>query len=216
VQLVAAERRARELRARRRSQAADEEVEVSPGQVVLQVGGHRTRQRPRDPDEHHADVEEGDVGGQVSALVGGVDQCGDRLHRSVTDLGDLGVVGVDQVEHLRHHCGNAQLEGEPQVRRQRLEGIVHLRGALGRVTRAGQCVDDHRAEQRLAVGEPPVERRDADAGPAGDVVERHVRPALGDQLARSREQLFQVAPGVGSHRHGHSLDLNWRKCLHFS
>jgi hypothetical protein len=79
-------------------------------------------------------------------------------------------------------------------------------GALARVR--GEIDDprrDHRLEQRLLGGEVPVHGAGADAGPGGDLVQRHVVPGRGESLRGCAENLLPVTPGVSPRwpvRHG--------------
>ena len=55
-------------------------------------------------------------------------------------------------------------------------------------------------EQVEAVREVPVQGADADAGPAGDLLERRVTAQLGERLAGALDQPVVVALGVGPQR----------------
>ena len=52
------------------------------------------------------------------------------------------------------------------------------------------------------VGKLPVDRPDANAGAAGDVLHPDVEPVRGDRLGGGREHLLAVAPRVGAEGFG--------------
>ena len=89
-----------------------------------------------------------------------------------------------------------------EVGGERLEGVVVLLGGpLGGDPGLLERVEHDAAQQRGAVGEAAVERRDPDPGPMGDLVQGDAGALLGDQVAGRGEQLLEVAPGVGAHGH---------------
>ncbi len=53
-------------------------------------------------------------------------------------------------------------------------------------------------DQRLAVGEAPVDGPDPDAGPLGDLVEADLKAALGEHVGRGVEDSLPVALRVGT------------------
>ena len=57
---------------------------------------------------------------------------------------------------------------------------------------------EQRVDELLLVGEAAVDRADADARAAGDLVERDRQPVLGERLARGREDALAVALGVAA------------------
>jgi len=66
-----------------------------------------------------------------------------------------------------------------------------------RAAQSLDLVDVDRFEQRLTGRKVTVERADSDPGPPGDLLERSVRAGLGEDAARSLDQLLVVAAGVG-------------------
>ena len=64
----------------------------------------------------------------------------------------------------------------------------------------GQLDLEERVDQLVLVREAPVGGPHADAGAVGDVVERHVQAALGEQLARGVEEPLAIALGVAAQR----------------
>ena len=71
-----------------------------------------------------------------------------------------------------------------------------------RASRSAHGVLEDRAQQGVPVGEVAVERADAHARPAGDVLQRGVGAVLGEGEAGLCEQAVVVAAGVGTHRAG--------------
>jgi hypothetical protein len=59
-------------------------------------------------------------------------------------------------------------------------------------------VGDDRLEQRLLGREVPVDRARADAGSAGDLVDRDRQPLRGERLVGHIEHTGTVASGVGT------------------
>ena len=66
------------------------------------------------------------------------------------------------------------------------------RGQLDR----GDPLLEERVDQLLLVLEAPVDGADADAGVVRDVIQRHVQPALGEDLAGRREDALAVPRGI--------------------
>ena len=77
-------------------------------------------------------------------------------------------------------------------------GLVH-RGACG-LRHLLDALLEQRVDQQLLVGEAAVDRPDADAGLARDVVVRAAQPALGEHDARRLEDALAVALGVAAQR----------------
>ena len=72
------------------------------------------------------------------------------------------------------------------------------------------AVLEQRVDQLLLVGEAAVDRPDADARLARDVVVRAAQPALGEDHARGLEDALAVALGVAAQRAvGGRLDVPW-------
>jgi hypothetical protein len=67
---------------------------------------------------------------------------------------------------------------------------------VGGGAQLGDLVAVGRLDQGIARGEVAVERADADARALGDLLQRALGAALGEQLDRGREQLLAVAGGV--------------------
>ncbi len=154
--------------------------------------------------------------GQVTARVRRVDQGLGRARGGLPRRGDLGLLEVEHVQHLRDDRRDPQLERRAEVVGQGLERVVVLLGRpLGDLTGLIKGVEHDPAQQRGPVGEAAVERRDPDPGPLGDLVQRDPGALLGDQVAGRGEQLLEVPTGVGAH--GHRLTLaKRRKFLHIS
>ena len=109
-----------------------------------------------------------------------------------------------------------QLVGERLLRRdvadealqpggQRLPGL-ELGELLGAARQRLDLVHVDRLHEVGARGEVPVQRADADAGAAGDVLERGRAVGLGERLACGGDQLLVVAQRVGALRALRELD----------
>jgi hypothetical protein len=72
-------------------------------------------------------------------------------------------------------------------------------GAFRGVLHLLQALLEQRVDDLFLVGEAPIGGTDADAeaGVVGDVVQRDVEAAFGEQLTRSRQQTLTVLRGVG-------------------
>ena len=77
--------------------------------------------------------------------------------------------------------------------------VVVGQGRFRDAERVREGVQQHGADEAVAVAEAPVQGADADAGPPGDLVERRVEPAFQEQVARRDQHLLVVATGVGAH-----------------
>ena len=109
---------------------------------------------------------------------------------------------------------------------QGVERVGQGEGALGGGDEGVESVLEDRVDQLVLVGEPPVRRAHADAGMAGDLVERRRSrpPAAKSSRAASRMRRrlrsasrAQRALGVGSRLVGHAAHLSdkWRQALQF-
>ena len=120
-------------------------------------------------------------------------------NRAARQLWKSGGVAFEIVEQLvgqrllGRHVGDDAVE--PAVQGLPRIAAVELRR---RVADLGHLVDVERLEQRLARGEVAVERADADARAARDLLQRGALAALGEGLARGREHLLVVAARVGA------------------
>src|SRR5262249_62336723 len=94
---------------------------------------------------------------------------------------------------------NPQREGAVHVTRPRLERVGFLgRRRAGFAAAASKAVDHDSAQQRGAIGKPPVERRVADAGAPRDLVQGGIRPALNEDVARGDQDVLAIAARVRS------------------
>ena len=138
----------------------------------------------------------------MPGLAPAAQQRGDRGEQPVAALRERVAAGGD---HRAQRLGHAALG------RHVVDEAVHP-GAQRRVRRQvgaavgdgvaepGELVAVRRLDQRLAGGEVPVERADADAGVLGDRVERDVGAVLGERAHGDLEQPVAVALGVGAQR----------------
>jgi MFS family permease len=195
------------------AQAVDRELEVAVGERVVERAREGPGQRPGQAGQGQADVGERRVGAQGPRHPGALDQPLHQLGRGLARAHDRLVVQGDGAEQRRDDRADAQVEGAVHVARQRPEGVRLLVERQPRLLRhaAEQVVHD-RAHQRPAVGEPAVQRADADAGARGDLLERRPGPLLDEEVARRQQDPLAVAPRVGAHgrrRHiwGHFLHL---------
>jgi hypothetical protein len=78
-----------------------------------------------------------------------------------------------------------------------VEGVVGLQQVVAEGVEALVVALDQGLDQVVAGGEVAVERADAHAGAAGDVVERRLGAPLGEGLVSGFEQAGPVAQGVG-------------------
>src|SRR3954470_12805988 len=93
-----------------------------------------------------------------------------------------------------------ELRAVLEVEAERVPRVRHLERLLGDLAERLDALREQRIDQRLLVGEAPVDRADADARVAGDVVQRDAQPPLGEQLAGGLEDPDPVALGVLAQR----------------
>ena len=84
--------------------------------------------------------------------------------------------------------------------REALPRVVLIGRGTGGVRHLLDALLEQRVDQQLLVGEAAVDRPDADAGLARDVVVRAAQPALGEDDARGLEDALAVALGVAAQR----------------
>ena len=93
-------------------------------------------------------------------------------------------------------------------RTRRVEPHVHAVGRIVGDELLGQAIQpfgldrDERLDQHVTRGEVPIQRADADAGTAGDLVERGVDAVLLERLVGDLEQSLAIALRVGTERPG--------------
>ena len=134
---------------------------------------------------------------RTSPLARAVDQPGDPLKRAPAEPLELRHAGHGRREQVgQGTVGGLQSAQEGQVVSERHPGI-------GLLERPHRCVDDllhgvdeDRCDQLAPVGEVAVEGRVADVGPAGDLIERRVEAALGEDQACGLDPPASVAAAV--------------------
>jgi hypothetical protein len=174
------------------------------GELIVELAGESARERPRHSEDHHADVPEGHIGAERSGAVGGVDQALDESCAPVTGSQDLVIEWNRPQEHRDDGC-DAGVQGGVHVANERGERIrLLVEGAVGFLRDALEGFADDGAHEGLPVGEAPIQRGDARAGPSGDVLQRRARPLFDEHVAggtkdpgsvqtRIRAQLLDLA-----------------------
>ena len=94
-------------------------------------------------------------------------------------------------ERLRLGVGEVAAVGEhrPKCR----HGIRDVRHGIDVVANAGDEVVEDCLDEVVLVGEVPVERRRADTGSTGDLVEAHLGSLCGERIPRRGDQPLPVA-----------------------
>ena len=80
----------------------------------------------------------------------------------------------------------------------RLPRVLDLERVDGELPAAVDLRLEQRVDQRVLVREAAIDGADADARGGGDLVERDVEPALGEERGGGREHPLAVALGVGA------------------
>ena len=88
------------------------------------------------------------------------------------------------------------LERRDEEPLEREPGIVDLERLLRGQLDRGDPLLEERVDQLFLVLEAPVDGADAHPRVARDVIERHVQPSLGEDLARRREDALAVPRGI--------------------
>ena len=202
--------RRRRLSLRTKPVGDDFEQREDGGVVEVGLVGHR-----RDAADEPDDLQGLDVVAQRVLARGALDD-----HRSLAPREDL-ALGADRgvgVAHGGGDLGRAALvhadqpdvllePAEQQVARRALEGERLLDGLVDAVDPA---LHD-RVEQRVAVGEVPVERAGADARALGDLVEGGVVALLAEDRSSGLHEAVVVALRVSAHLHSFQNHLAKRR-----
>ena len=127
-------------------------------------------------------------------------------HEAVRTLLEAAVPAIRQDPDADRASGVVAVErpatdGDPAVTRRRdrvdATGRCRRRGVAHQVeVRRGPL--EQTQHERIAVGEVPVERADADTGALGDQVDRCVDAVLGDDCAGGIEDAFAVGDRIGA------------------
>ena len=170
----------------------------------------RARSGPRGPldqpgvrhqDQHDVLVTE--VLAQVAAGLGPVDQhdqIAEGLGPQPVQLRHAGDLGGQQVGDRA--VAGLQLAQERQVAGEREPRVRLGQGAPGGVGDLPHRAEEHRGDQLAAGREAAVQRGIADAGPAGDLIQRRVQAAFGEDGQGRVHELAAVAFGVRAQRLG--------------
>jgi len=149
-------------------------------------------------DDGEADVFDGCVRSHQSVVLGAVDDCVDERVGSCSLLGPVRIVEewVDEVEH-----SEAVVDREMHVAPKRLAAVDGVcERAFASCDGAIQHVESDGVQERLLVGEVPVERPDSNAGAVRDRVPSGLAAYLEDQLDRGVEEQLTVSLCIGAHQ----------------
>ena len=105
---------------------------------------------------------------------------------------------TERISSLQSAVGLLQLEHARERRHDALPWIGHRQTGDRDRLELGKALLEERLDQDLLVGEAPVDGSDADARVARDVVEGHLEPARGEELARGVHDAPPVSLGVGA------------------
>ncbi len=144
--------------------------------------------------EQRDEVGRGDVGTDRARVLGSLEENRERIMQLIAQWpGHRDCIGGISFRR--------SLSAEPGEEVEEGNARISLGGAPLRVSdEAGYPVGDHRLEQRLLGREVPVDGPGTDAGPGGDLVERHVEPGFAENLLRCPQDPVPVAARVRAQR----------------
>ena len=121
----------------------------------------------------------------------------ERLFRVIDALE---AVGARQRDLLEAAVAGVLLGGALEEAHEARPRVLGEQGRLGLGRELVQAALEQRVDELLLVGEAAVDRADADARPAGDLVERDRQAVLGERRARGIEDALAVALRVTAQR----------------